>query len=204
MSSEVQGHSPGFRWNEIENRQAPRSLFRNAPSRDMTVAEAKMALRFPCPTCKRELVGPESVAGLEVQCPSCNAVFLAAKQADLEPIPFRPSRPLTPFPQETTEWAAPEPPFTSASELFLDGQAGDVGLPINQPMQQPASRRNRWLWTLLLLGELLVGRAFFLWRKEKADFHDEKDRTTRGLIVAILVSLLIVGGGFAFVVLFTK
>src|SRR4051812_36952573 len=36
-----------------------------------------MALRFPCPTCKRELSGPESLAGAEVQCPSCKSVFLA-------------------------------------------------------------------------------------------------------------------------------
>jgi Zn-finger nucleic acid-binding protein len=36
-----------------------------------------MALQFPCPSCKRELSGPESIAGSEVQCPSCRTVFLA-------------------------------------------------------------------------------------------------------------------------------
>jgi hypothetical protein len=36
-----------------------------------------MALRFPCPSCKRELSGPESITGSEVQCPSCQTVFLA-------------------------------------------------------------------------------------------------------------------------------
>jgi hypothetical protein len=203
-----------------------------------------MALRFPCPTCKRELTGPESVAGLEVQCPSCRAVFVAAKRADPEPPPFIPSRQWTPIPRETTEWAAPEPPLIPAADPFPEhGQAGDVGLPINQqgdpsaapaiPLNcnfeplfvtplpapgmaaqrtttaevvpvQPPSWGRRWLWTLLLVGELLVGRALVLWRKERADLHDEKDRTRRGLITAILVSVLIIVVAFALVVLLGK
>jgi hypothetical protein len=36
-----------------------------------------MALRFPCPTCNRELSGPESITGSEVQCPACHTVFVA-------------------------------------------------------------------------------------------------------------------------------
>jgi hypothetical protein len=36
-----------------------------------------MVARFSCPNCKRELSGPGSVAGSEVQCPSCLTVFVA-------------------------------------------------------------------------------------------------------------------------------
>jgi hypothetical protein len=35
-----------------------------------------MAFRFPCPTCKRELTGSDSLAGVVVQCPWCKTVFL--------------------------------------------------------------------------------------------------------------------------------
>jgi phage FluMu protein Com len=191
-----------------------------------------MALRFPCPTCKRELMGPESVAGLEVQCPSCKAVFQATKRANSEPPPFLPSFPPTTIPQENADWSVPGPPVYAHNDPFLDDQAGDVGLPLNlhgdqppefafpprpspdlvahtttaevNPLQRSSSRRRRWLGAFVLLGELLIGRAFFLWRKEKTDSHDTKDRTTRGLNVAILVSMLIVAVGFALLVLLTK
>ena len=38
-----------------------------------------MAFRFPCPTCKRELTGPDSIAGAVVQCPLCNTVVLVGE-----------------------------------------------------------------------------------------------------------------------------
>ena len=180
-----------------------------------------------------------------MQCPSCKAVFLAAKRANPEPPPSL----IAPFqPTAIREKSQDGPPLSchslQAVNRFSTSELGDVGLPINRegnqpsplpfplhcnfepllaappstseraihttttaevvPLQQPLPRKNRRIWAWLLLGELLVGRAFFLWRKEKADFHDAKDRTTRGLIVAILVSLLIVGGGFAILVLLTK
>ena len=38
-----------------------------------------MTFRFPCPTCKRELSIPDSIAGGVAQCPLCKTVVLVGE-----------------------------------------------------------------------------------------------------------------------------
>jgi hypothetical protein len=136
-----------------------------------------MSLRFPCPTCKRELTGPESLTGAEVQCPSCRAVFLAGSSANSAPIPFdwpihrelirdkTPNRPL------------PEPPYTPSSDPLFVAPPPDTGLSSNSA-------------TTADMGPERMAA--------------ERERGRRGLIVAIIMSMILVVAGIALAAMLDK
>jgi len=97
-----------------------------------------MALRFPCPTCKRELSGPESIAGSEVQCPACQTVFLAGEPR---------GRAATGIAAQRHRQGAP--PVSEVRRPYRDHSPDEDALPRPQPLSQ--GRGAYWFGLVALL-----------------------------------------------------
>jgi hypothetical protein len=105
-----------------------------------------MALRFPCPTCNRELSGPESIHGTEVQCPSCRTVFVAGARHRPEGAGIRPAHvPLT---------AAP--PADVANPFRKSASDDDAPPDVRVAERRPYPRRGLLLFLVLTV----VGATF--------------------------------------------
>lgn len=101
----------------------------------MLAAGSKMDIIFKCTSCGRELSIDASGAGLEVNCPICQAL-LKVPEASTSDVPLKQTIPLMPFePPKPPSAPPPSPPTPPPSQKRSTGSAArGSGIPGSAPL----------------------------------------------------------------------
>src|SRR5689334_22870923 len=165
-----------------------------------------MPIQISCPSCKGAVRVPEDLLGKRVQCPRCQATFVA--EADEEPRPAPPT--LAEPPVEVGEPVAPRPRRPAPVDDYDDYDDYD-----DRPRRHGRPHRGGAILTLGILSLIICAPlGIFAWVMGSNDLSEMKrgqmDRSGEGLtqagrILGIVSCVLMILGcvfyGFFFAVL---